>query len=146
MELIKVKVVEFSDRKHFQMQWRDPFTGRKRTKSTGVERTGRKRERKEAESVAAKFEADLQNDRHSEPSKTTWPTFVSGTNLRRCPALRRKPIPKCRQFSTLSKRFLIPAGCVKLMPIGLATIKQNCESEDWPRLPSSHTWLISWLR
>ena len=60
---ISVAVVEFGDRKNYQMQYRDPNTGRKKTKSTGVERTGRKRERTEAERVAAKqhhqFAADL---------------------------------------------------------------------------------------
>jgi hypothetical protein len=39
-EDIKVSVVEFSDRKFYLMQWRDPFTGKKCTLSTKVERTG----------------------------------------------------------------------------------------------------------
>lgn len=75
MEGIKVSVVEFSDRKFYMMQWRDPMTGRKRTKSTGVERTGRKRERTEAERVAAKLEADLRESRYHDPSRTTWQEF-----------------------------------------------------------------------
>jgi integrase len=72
---IKVKVVEFRDRRHYQMQWRDPASGRKKTKSTGVERTGRKRERTEAERVAAKLESDLRNERYAEPSKVQWHDF-----------------------------------------------------------------------
>jgi integrase len=72
---LKVSVVEFSDRRHYQMQFRDPITGRKRTRSTGIERTGRKRERTEAERVAAKWEADLREGRYSSPSKSTWADF-----------------------------------------------------------------------
>ncbi len=44
MENIKVKVVEFGDRKHYQMQYVDPITRKKTTRSTGVERTGRKKD------------------------------------------------------------------------------------------------------
>ena len=75
MEHVKVSVVEFSDRKFYMMQFVDPVTGRKKTRSTKVERTGRKRERTEAERVAAKWEADLRNGRYREPSKVTWIEF-----------------------------------------------------------------------
>ena len=34
---IHVSVVEFGDRRHYQMQYRDPITGLKKTKTTGVE-------------------------------------------------------------------------------------------------------------
>ena len=75
MSEIVVKVVEFGDRRHYQMQWRDPDTGRKKTKSTGVERTGRAKDRKEAERAAAKFEAELREGRYHERSKVTWAVF-----------------------------------------------------------------------
>ena len=75
MEEIRVRVVEFGDRQHYQMQWRDPITGRKKTKTTKIERTGRAKEQKEAEKAAAQLEADLQADRHHEPSKLTWTEF-----------------------------------------------------------------------
>ena len=54
-ERVKVGVVEFGDRQCLQLRWKDPITGRKKTKSSGIERTGRKKERTEAERVAAKF-------------------------------------------------------------------------------------------
>ena len=75
MEAIKVSVVEFGDRKHYQMQFRDPVTRRKQTKSTGVERTGLKRDRTEAERVAAKWEAELREGRYHAPNRTTWSDF-----------------------------------------------------------------------
>jgi len=75
MEEVKVKVVEFGNRKYYQMQFRDPMTGRKVTRSTRVERTGRKQDRIKAERVAAKFEAELREGRYREPSKVTWAEF-----------------------------------------------------------------------
>lgn len=75
MKEIKVKVVEFGDRPHYQMQFVDPITGRKKTKSTGIERTGLKRDRVEAERVAAKWEAELREGRYCEPSRISWAVF-----------------------------------------------------------------------
>ncbi|REK13008.1 MAG: hypothetical protein DWQ37_10305 [Planctomycetota bacterium] len=75
-ESIKVTVVEFSDRKCYQMQYRDPMTGKKKTRSTGVERvTGRKKERDAALREAAKWEQDLQAGRYVAPNKITWADF-----------------------------------------------------------------------
>jgi len=76
-EDIKVRVVEFSNRKFYMLQYVDPSTGRKRTKSSKIERTGRKRERTEAERVAAKLEAELREGRYRETSKMTWEEFRS---------------------------------------------------------------------
>lgn len=72
---IKVRVVEFGDRRHYQMQYTDPTTGRKKTRSTGVERTGRKKERTEAERAAAKWEDELRTGRYVPRSKITWADF-----------------------------------------------------------------------
>ena len=72
---LKVSVVEFRDRPHYQMQWVDPMTGRKKTRSTKVERTGRKSERTQAERVAAKFEAELREGRYHDPCNVTWEDF-----------------------------------------------------------------------
>lgn len=72
---LTVSVVEFGDRRHYQMQWVDPATNRKKTRSTGVERTPRKASRTEAERVAAKFEAELREGRYHEPTKVTWADF-----------------------------------------------------------------------
>ena len=72
---VKVRIVEFTDRRFYMMQWIDPGSGRKRSKSTKVERTGRKRERTGAERVAAKFEQQLRSGQYKEPSKMTWDAF-----------------------------------------------------------------------
>lgn len=75
MENIRVRIVEFGDRKHYQMQYCDPITRRKRTRSTGIERTGRKKERTEAERVAAVWQAELRENRYQDASKITWEDF-----------------------------------------------------------------------
>ena len=89
MEHIKVSVVEFSDRKFYMMQFVDPVTGRKRTRSTKVERTGRKRERIEAERVAGKFESELREGRFRESSKLTWAEFRERYDVEKLASLSR---------------------------------------------------------
>ena len=89
-ERVKVTVVEFGDRRHYMMQWRDPETNRKRTKSTKVERTGRAKDRKAAESVAAKFEAELREGRYHEPLRVTWAAFRERYELEKLPSLAKR--------------------------------------------------------
>jgi hypothetical protein len=68
---IKVSVVEFGDRSNYQLQWVDPATGRKRTKSSGIKRGGTK-QLKLAQQEAGKHADALKDGRYCEPSKTTW--------------------------------------------------------------------------
>jgi len=84
---IEVSVVEFSDRKFFMLQWVDPATGRKRTRSSKVERTGRKRERNEAERVASELERELQAGREAHPNKLTWAAFRERYEMEVLPSL-----------------------------------------------------------
>jgi integrase len=74
-EAIRVYVVEFGDRAHYQLQWRDPITGRLRTKTTQVPRSGYARDRKQAERVAGEFEVKLNAGEAVIPSKFTWADF-----------------------------------------------------------------------
>lgn len=69
MEEIRVTVVKFGDRKHLQMQYRDPITGKKKTRST------RTTSHRDAERAAAKWEAELREGRYKPPSKVTWEEF-----------------------------------------------------------------------
>ncbi len=75
MQEIKVTVVEFSDRKCFQMQYRCPLTGKKKTKSTEIERDGSKRARREAERAAGEWEKQLREGRYQDASKISWGDF-----------------------------------------------------------------------
>ena len=69
MNEITVHVVEYPERPNLVMRYVDPLTGKQKTKSAG---TGRRRE---AEKLAAKWEAELREGRYLEPSKVTWVDF-----------------------------------------------------------------------
>lgn len=62
---ITVTVVEFSDRSTFQLQWRCPITGRKRTRSTGIDRSSGKDGRELATKAAGELQEKLRK-KHSE--------------------------------------------------------------------------------
>jgi len=70
---IKVHVVDYG-REFLHMRYKDPLTGKLVTRSTEVPRGGAK-SRKDAEKVAAKWEAELQEGRYKAPSKVTWDEF-----------------------------------------------------------------------
>lgn len=106
---LKVTVVEFGDRRHYQMQWRDPRTRRKKTKSTGIERTGRAKDRREAERVAAKFEAELREGRYLEPSKVTWQEFRERYEAEVLPSLAESTDGKLASIFNRVERVLNPA-------------------------------------
>jgi integrase len=66
---IKVQVVAYPDRKNLMMRYWYPQTGRQVARSTGTTK------RREAERIAAKWEAELQEGRYQSPSKITWEEF-----------------------------------------------------------------------
>lgn len=68
MQDIKVHVVD-RGRKFLAMRYIDPITGQK------IERSTKKSTRKDAEKVAAKWEAEIQEGRYKSPSKVTWSEF-----------------------------------------------------------------------
>ncbi len=68
-EEIRVRVVKFSDRVNLVMRYVDPLTSKQVTRTT---RTTRKRE---AERVAAKWEAELREGRYKKSSRMTWEEF-----------------------------------------------------------------------
>lgn len=70
MEEIKVHVAKLSGRKYLLMRYIDPNTNRRVARSTGTTK------RKEAEKVAAKWEAELQEGRYQKDAKMTWDEFV----------------------------------------------------------------------
>jgi integrase len=72
---IKVTVLECRDRKHYQMRFRDPMTGRNLRRSTEILITGLKRDRTAAERVAAKWESELRDGRYHDVGKITWADF-----------------------------------------------------------------------
>ena len=65
MHEIQVNIVSRNNRPHFYMRYKDPVTGKQPERSTG------KSNRREAEKVAAKWEAELQEGRYKATSKIT---------------------------------------------------------------------------
>lgn len=68
-ENIKVSVIEYADRKYLLLGYRDPTTGRLKTKSAKTA------DRKAAEKAAIIWETELREGRYTSPSKTTWADF-----------------------------------------------------------------------
>ncbi len=66
---IKVLVVAYPDRKYLTMRYTDPMSGRRVAKTTGTTN------RREAEKIAAKWEAELQERRYRPDSKISWEAF-----------------------------------------------------------------------
>jgi integrase len=66
---ITVWVQRFKDRSPLMLQWIDPDTGRRKSKSAETA------DEKEAEQARADHECDLNNGRYQEPSKLDWERF-----------------------------------------------------------------------
>ena len=90
----KVRVVEFSDRAHYQLQWTCPLSGRKKTKSSGVPRTGKKTDRDRAAKVAQQHEKALLEGEYV-GNRITWEQFRDRyqNNKRACDDLDAIPEP-----------------------------------------------------
>ena len=69
MNDIKVHVVKYPDRDNLVMRYVDQLTGKPIGRSTGTTK------RKEAEKLAAKWEAELQEGRYQKQSKMSWQEF-----------------------------------------------------------------------
>lgn len=67
--LIKVYFVKFAGRANLMMRYTDPINGKQVARSTG---TSRKRD---AERVAAKWEAELREGRYKKPNRLEWAEF-----------------------------------------------------------------------
>ena len=66
---IKVWVQSFKDRPHLVLQWTDPETGRRKSKSAETA------DPKQADDARADLEADLNAGRHAEASRMSWERF-----------------------------------------------------------------------
>ena len=66
---IRVWVQHFKDRPHLMLQWTDPQTGKRKSKSAETA------DEKEAEAKRGDLEADLNHGRHQETSRLSWERF-----------------------------------------------------------------------
>jgi integrase len=66
---VTVWVQRFKDRSALMLQWIDPYTGRRKSKSAGTA------DEKEADAKRVDLESDLNNGRYHEASRMTWERF-----------------------------------------------------------------------
>jgi integrase len=66
---IRVWVQAFKDREHLVLQWHDPDTGKRKSKSAETA------DPEKAEAARVDLEADLNNGRYAEASRMTWERF-----------------------------------------------------------------------
>jgi hypothetical protein len=66
---VTVWVQRFPDRENLMLQWHDPETGRRRSRSAGTA------DEKEAEKLRADLEYELNHGRHQEASRMGWEGF-----------------------------------------------------------------------
>ena len=69
MDSPKVSVVKYGDRPMLLLQWKDPVTGKRRTKSAGTCK------RREAEREAHKLEMEIQQGQHGPAARMNWSQF-----------------------------------------------------------------------
>ena len=108
MEEINVTVVRFGDRKNLQMQYRDPITGKKKTRSSGTTN------QRDAERAAAKWEAELREGRYKAPSKTTWDEFKTRYEDEVLASLSANTDKKVSSLFTSIERILAPKKLAEL--------------------------------
>lgn len=69
LEAVRVHVVKYRDRDNLVMRYRCPLTGKQVSRSTGTS------QRRVAEKLAAKWEAELQEGRYSRSRRMAWEEF-----------------------------------------------------------------------
>lgn len=74
-EKIRVRVVTFNNRPNYMLQWTDPNTGKKRTKASKIERTGKKSELRDAEREASELEKTLAEGGNAHGDRLSWEAF-----------------------------------------------------------------------
>ncbi|MFO0899300.1 MAG: site-specific integrase [Pirellulales bacterium] len=104
-------MVRFGDRKAYQMQYVDPLTGKKKTRTTG---TNNKRE---AERKAVEWETELLAGTYREPSKVTWGEFRSQYEKLQLPSLADRTTDKVLSVFNSIEKVLRVTEATKLRDI-----------------------------
>jgi integrase len=81
---VRVWVQNFPDRRYFMLQWVDPETGARKSKSARTD------DADEAETARADLEYELNNGRYQEASRMTWERFRELFEAEHLPGLRPK--------------------------------------------------------
>ena len=105
---ITVWVNRYPDRATFLLQWIDPVTGKRKTKSSGVRDTGRARDRKDAEAKARELEQLLRRGVAAIPSEMSWETFRERYEREHVAGLAKETAAKVATVCTYVENYIAP--------------------------------------
>jgi integrase len=110
---IHVWVQHFKDREHLVLQWLDPDTGKRKSKSAETS------DPEKAEAARVDHESDLNNGRYSDAGKMTWHAFRQLFEKEHLPGVRPGTAKKYREVFDLFE------GCVSPARIGAITVRMT---------------------
>ena len=123
-EEIQVTVSSYGPgRKYLMMRYTDPITGKRHARSTG---TASKRE---AERIAAKWEADLNAGRYSNRSKITWAEFRTRYEEEKLSSLAERTAEAAASSFNHVERVINPDRLVKLTSAALSRFQSELRKE-----------------
>lgn len=105
---ITVWVNRYPDRSTFLLQWIDPVSGKRRTKSSGIRDTGRARDRKDAEAKARELEQLLRRGVAAIPSEMSWDTFRERYEKEHVPSLAKDTAAKIGTICNYVEEIIAP--------------------------------------
>jgi integrase len=103
---VKVWVQKFNDRPALMLQWIDPGTGKRKSKSAGTN------DPEAADQARGDLEADLNNGRYAEASRMTWERFRDLFEAEYLPGIRPATRKKYRQVLDLFEELAQPRRLV----------------------------------
>jgi integrase len=105
---IRVHVRAPRDRGFWMLQWRDPITGKTKSRSSGVARVGQRKDRADAERVAAKVQAELESGLLPNAGKMPWEAFRERYEDEHVPSLTPESAAKIQVVFGIVGRILNP--------------------------------------
>ena len=105
---ITVWVNRYPDRSTFLLQWIDPVTRKRKTKSTGIRDTGKARDRKDAEAQARELEQLLRRGVAAIPSELSWESFRERYEREHVAGLAKETGAKIDTVCNLVEKHLAP--------------------------------------
>lgn len=119
MDEIKVYVVKYADRDNFAMKYTDPLTGQNVRRSTGTSK------RKEAEKIAAKWEAELQEGRYQKQSRMGWDDFCERFELDGTGGLKPTTVAGYMESLSAFQRYCRPRGVYDLTTVKMTAFARE---------------------
>lgn len=120
---IKVAVTKYGRRKYFIMRYADPVTGKRHTRSTKATT------RREAERMAAKWEAELQEGRYQAPCNISWKEFRERYELEKLASLAKATADSASTAMNHLERLISPRNLTVLTSTVLSKFQAKMRQE-----------------